>query len=130
MVKRSRRCPLKAKSWVRFPLEVPLSRTFRSVFLFFKKDCPDVFNINPNDFLHPFTDRRRQTACAVICYRFHFSVNCPTNFLTVFPRFFIENAQIPVIKSILIMLLKSSDQLNILDSFLRKCYTCNKRRLT
>ena len=23
MVKRSRRCPLKAKSWVRFPLEVP-----------------------------------------------------------------------------------------------------------
>ncbi len=68
-------------------------------FFIFKKDCPDVFNINPNDFLHSFTDRRRQTACAVICYRFHFSVNCPTNFLTVFPRFFIENAQFQSLKA-------------------------------
>ena len=129
MVKRSRRCPLKAKSWVRFPLEVPLSRTFRSVFLFFKKDCPDVFINKATDFLHPFTDRRRQTACAGFVSALiskHFS----NEFFTQFLSFLYQERTIPVIKSLFIMSPITSDQLNILDSFLRKCYTCNKRRLT
>ena len=69
-------------------------------FIFQKKIVrTHVFINKATDFLHPFTDRRRQTACAVICYRFHFSVNCPTNFLTVFPRFFIENAQFQSLKA-------------------------------
>ena len=64
MVKRSRRCPLKAKSWVRFPLEVPDSPfAVADGFLFYGVDLPNVLNPIGSEFFSlekPETKNRLQ----------------------------------------------------------------------